>query len=286
VVELERGANCDYTDQDGKRHIKTFPTKNAATAWLDEAKVEVRRGIHTPDRSSVTVAEAARLWLRRCEVEGLERATIATYRYALNLHILPALGDIKLARMSAPAVETYRDELLSRVSRSRAVKVLSVLKSILADAMRRGLVAQNTASAVRVETRRRHEKRLEVGIQIPSKDDMNAILSAAAGRWRPLVVTAAFTGMRTSELRGLSWSDVDLENRVIHMRKRVDAYGQAGSPKSAAGRRDIPLSPTVVNALKEWWLACPKGPLMLVFPNTLRSTRTSSNGSGGLCSAI
>jgi integrase len=106
----------------------------------------------------------------------------------------------------------------------------------------------------------------------------------AAGRWRPLALTAIFTGMRASELRGLTWADVDLEEGEIHVRRRADAWGTIGKPKSKAGSRDIPLTPMVVNALREWRENCPRpltgrrdakgGPIReaarpehLVFPN-------------------
>jgi hypothetical protein len=39
-----------------------------------------------------------------------------------------------------------------------------------------------------------------------------------------------------------------------------------GKPKTAAGDRDVPLAPMVINTLKQWFLACPKTPLSLVFP--------------------
>jgi integrase len=83
------------------------------------------------------------------------------------------------------------------------------------------------------------------------------------------LITAALTGMRASELRGLTWEHVDFSEKVIRVRQRVDIFRNMGSPKSAAGRRDIPMSPLVVNVLREWKLACPPGPLMLVFPNTI-----------------
>jgi integrase len=57
------------------------------------------------------------------------------------------------------------------------------------------------------------------------------------GRWRPLIITAAFTGLRASELRGLRWSDVDLEEGRIHVRQRADRYHEMGMPKSGAGQR-------------------------------------------------
>ena len=73
--------------------------------------------------------------------------------------------------------------------------------------------------------------------------------------------------MRASELRGLSWSNVDLQAGVIHVRKRADAWGKIGNPKSKAGARDIPLPPLVINTLTAWKEECPAGDLGLVFPN-------------------
>ena len=51
------------------------------------------------------------------------------------------------------------------------------------------------------------------------------------------------------------------------MHQRADRWGAIGSPKSDAGKRSVPLAPMVVSALREWRLACPKGPARLVFPN-------------------
>jgi integrase len=86
---------------------------------------------------------------------------------------------------------------------------------------------------------------------------------------------AIFTGLRASEIRGLRWVDVDLERNELHVRQRADIFGTLGAPKSKAGRRDIPLSPIVVNTLREWKLA--SGSSDLVFPS--RSGRPMSRGS-------
>ena len=111
------------------------------------------------------------------------------------------------------------------------------------------------------------------------------MLAAADGRWRSLLLTAVFTGLRSSELRGLTWADVDLEKAVIHVRQRADQWGTIGSPKSEAGHRTIPMAPPVLKALKEWKLACPKagatpdspGRLWLVFPNGQGKAESHSN---------
>jgi integrase len=152
-------------------------------------------------------------------------------------------------------------------------KVTTSLGAILAEAMSIGQVARNVvheqtrATAKRrqrVETR--HKKELEVGVDIPNKDELRAILAHAQGRWRPLIVTAVFTGLRASELRGLRWSDIEFDRGVLTVRQRADRANRIGSPKSNSSKREVPLAPMVVNALKEWQLACPKGETNLVFP--------------------
>ncbi len=103
--------------------------------------------------------------------------------------------------------------------------------------------------------------------EIPTKEELRAIIGAAAGRWRPRLITAIFTGLRASEIRGLRWADVDLKRDVPTVSQRADAWKRIAASKSEAGTRDVPLAPIVVNTLREWKLACPKGDLDLVFPN-------------------
>ncbi len=73
--------------------------------------------------------------------------------------------------------------------------------------------------------------------------------------------------MRMSELRGLSWTDVDMDRGVLRVRQRADRYNVLSVPKSKAGRREIPLGSTAVRTLREWQNCCPRGSLDLVFPN-------------------
>ncbi len=276
---------ADYFDQGGKRHLKTFPTKKAADGWLVTTRHEVVSGIHTPENASITVAEAGELWIRKGEVDGLERSTLAKYRNHLHLHINPDLGGVRLARLTRPMIEKFRDDLVGRLSTPMARKTLGSLKALLNDAQRRGLVAQNVAQRVKIDTRKRDKKKLAVGRDIPSKAEVRAIIDYAEGRWRPLLLTAAFTGLRASELRGLTWDDIDLDKKVIHVRQRADQWGEIGSPKSQAGHRTIPMSPMVFNTLREWKMACPKagvtgespGRLHLVFPNGQGKAESHAN---------
>jgi integrase len=157
-------------------------------------------------------------------------------------------------------------------------KVRGSLSMLIADAQERGLINRNPVRELRRRKERKADRRqkgrLKAGIDIPTPDEVGHILGHLQGRWRPLLMTAIFTGLRASELRGLPWSNVDLKNGRIHVRQRADRYNKIGRPKSEAGERTVPLSPIALNALREWKLTCPKGPLDLVFPNTVGNVQS------------
>ena len=253
----------DYFDQEGDRHIETFQRKKDAEAHHDKVRLDVRHGVHTAPSKSETMAEAADRWLSRVAAEGRERGTCAQYEQHVRLHILPRLGRYKLADLTPPKIEGFRDGLLANLSRPMARKVLTSLKSLLKAAKHAHVVAD-----VSVGRSKRAERKLEVGRDIPTPAEIKRIIEAAKdkARMHALLLTAALCGLRASELRGLRWADVNLKTAELHVRQRADRYNVIGAPKSASSTRAVPLPPEVVAALKVWRLACPKGELDLVFP--------------------
>jgi integrase len=296
-----------YVDQARKRRLKTFAKKKAADNFAATANVEIRAGIHTADSASITVAEAGKLWLETGEQAGLERTTVDAYRQHLRLHIEPYLGKLKLSQLSAPMVREFMDRLArgdmpegaAPEPRSPAMvrKVRVSLSSLLSDAQERGLVSRNVVRELRKTRHRGAERRaerrekgkLKVGVDIPAREEIKGLVDAVKGRWRPILLTAIFTGLRASELRGLRWTDVDLEKRELHVRQRADRYSTIGKPKSESGERTVPLPPIVVNTLREWKgpravagltdapPVCPKSEKGLVFPTGAGNVENHSN---------
>ena len=266
---------ADYIDQRKRRHIKTFKRKKDADAWLPSAKVQVREGTHTPDADSVTVAQAGDLWITTAE-QNLERATVALYRQHLRDHIVPHIGATKLPQLSVPGVRAFEDTLSRNgCSRAMVVKIRNSLSGILTDAQERGMIAHNVVRDLRARRRRGKERqaerrergKLKVGIDIPMPDEIKAILAHAEGRWRPLLLTAVFCGLRASEIRGLRWADIDFKKSELHVTQRADRFNTIGNPKTEDSERTVPIPPGVLSVLKSWKLECPKGSLDLVFPN-------------------
>jgi integrase len=274
--EMREAWVVDYVDQHGDRHLKTFAKKRDADAHHAIVGTTVRAGTHTADSKSVTVAKAAELWLESCDAAGLERTTVDAYRQHAALHIVPVLGALRLSQLTVPLIRGF-EERLRKDGRSPAMvrKARRSLGSLLADAQERGLVGQNVVYSLRKNRRVRRADgngKLKIGTDIPSLDEIRAVVAKLphipdAARWRPLLLTAIFSGLRASELRGLRWADVDLKRGELHVRQRADRYGTMGRPKSEAGERTVPLPPMVVAALREHRLASARNDRDLVFAN-------------------
>lgn len=250
----------DYADINGVRRQKTFRLKKNADAYEARVKIEVSEGVHVADRATITVGEAGDNWIKSCKASGLERTTTDQYENHLELHLKPFVGRTLLSKLSVPGVRALQDQLRDEGRSPTMVKRVTVsLGSILADAQERGLVARNVvreiaqrrgknrASAVE----KRQKARLRAGVDIPTPAEVGRIIQKAEGRYRPFLLTAIFAGLRSSELRGLRWDDIDLKRSLLHVRQRADRYQEMGMPKSDAGQRTIPLPPIVVNTLRE-----------------------------------
>lgn len=254
----------DYKDSTGKRCIKTFRLKKDADAFNTKAGWEVSQGVHMAESGSITIAEAAVRWIAAAEAKKLEPKTIAAYESTARLHIVPHIGKEKITKLRKPQIEDFKDKLLADgKSQKRVKRTIGFLSLMLAEMERKGLVAQNVASGVRVVIPTRDA----TDIEIPDQDELKALIKHADDDFRPFLMTAMLTGMRASELRGLTWDCVDFDDGVIRVRQRADEKGKIGSPKSKAGRRSIPMSPRLLIEMKKWKLRG-KGSLQnLVFPS-------------------
>lgn len=278
----------NYTDTRGRRRLKTYKLYKRAKAFSDKTAVAVREGTHIADSDTMTVAEAARLWLQTMGAAGLERTTTDQYKQHVDFHIVGSeapeedqvagifIGRLKLSQITAPTVRAFEDKLAAHGRSPTMVRyVVRSLGAILTDAQERGNLMHNAVRELRGRRRRgtsaRQERRgskLKIGVDIPTPAEIKAIVGAAERHWRPLLLTAIFTGLRASELRGLRWLDIDLDKAALRVSQRADRYNAIGQPKSEAGERTVPLPPIVVSELREWKLKCPKfeGRLGLVFP--------------------
>jgi integrase len=248
--EKREAWRVDYHDSAGKRRA-----------------YDVSRGTHTADSQSIPVEKAANNWLERAEREGLEASTIAAYEQHVRLHIKPHLGAKRLNQLTKPTIEQFRDDLLT-IGRSKAMvaRVLRSLSAIVNEAERVGYVAYNVCRGVTIKRGSRDKPK----VAPPSKEDMRALIAAAEKARpmdKPLLLVLLFAGLRASEARALPWRNVDLKRNTITVDQRADYRNTIGAPKSAAGRRTIPVPDMVITELRKWKLRCPASALDFVFPS-------------------
>ncbi len=171
------------------------------------------------------------------------------YRELIDLHVLPEIGAVELARLAPQQIQGLYGVLLRQgLSPSTVQQVHAILHKAFRFAVGWNLIYRNPTDHVERPRAERQET------QVLSPQQVKAFLEAARGtRYEALFVLAVFTGMRQGELLGLRWRDVDLEAGILHVRyalQRIDGEFTLVEPKSAKSRRVIGLSGTVVEALR------------------------------------
>lgn len=170
-----------------------------------------------------TVEEAGKHWLSDCEQVGLERSTRDSYQSHLDLHITLVIGHLLLTKLNIPSIRAWQDSLVKEGRFADLIKrVVIDLGAILAVAQDHGYVARNVGyemnSRLKSKMKRveKHRKRkLGHGADIPTHEEIRAILDQAPVRHRPLMITLVFTGLRSSELRGLPWTSINFDQHQI-----------------------------------------------------------------------
>lgn len=234
-----------------------------------------------PGGVAMTVPEAVSRWLDICEKIGrdgrekVEPETLKEYQRrarVMNEYPWPK----PLHEIEAADVVAFRNWLLENKTRDLARRALSSFHSVMIEMHRQGAITSDPATGITVKTGGRYDDDAD-GVEIPTDSEMRSIYAAADrlalkngymakcwARYRPLIYLAGFTGMRPSEYRGLSWSQVAADHIVV--RQRADATGIIGPVKSRAGRRTLYLPALVSDMLSDWRAICPASTGDLVFP--------------------
>lgn len=179
----------------------------------------------------------------------LRPATLSSYRETLRLHVVPSLGRVRLRVLTPAHVRKLLADKTSAGLGPRSVQIVhGTLRAMLGDAVREELVERNVAAIVRPPSVARVE------VQPWSPEEAAAFLVAVAyHRLYALFAVGVALGLRKGELLALRWSDVDLDQGLVHVRRSVQRLPSGlvfGPPKSDRSRRTIPLPATSAKILR------------------------------------
>jgi integrase len=241
---------------------------------LEDERMPIRR---TPARPTVDQAVLARR--ERLELEGARLAYRQNCESMHRVHISPALGKRRVESIEPEDVERLARAMLGRGLAPKTVRnVVTFLHSAFTLAVENGWCAQNPVVRSARPRRRRDANPDLRFLTVPQLDAVLAAIpdetvrrEAARERPRPgaphppvpadvlgpvlrvLILAAAFTGLRQSELIGLRWRDVDLDARRIRVRNAYVRGEHSGEGKSdLSTRRSVPMTERLNDGLSQW----------------------------------
>jgi integrase len=232
-----------------KRKTLYGKTRREVDEKLTKAKVDRNQGLLF-DEANMTVTEYLDKWLKSSVRGSVRKSTFDCYEVICRRHITPALGGMKLSKLTPVHVqEFYRDKLDDGLAAASVHKCHTVLHKALDQAVKWHLIPRNVCDAVKAPRAVPKEE-----MRTLSPEETRHLLETAGGdRLAALYVLAVTTGMRQGELLGLKWQDVDLEARTLQVKRTLTRHGgmmALGEPKTKKSRRSIRLSSHAVEALR------------------------------------
>lgn len=263
VRTRKRGKTWSYAFEtgkapDGKRQITErggFTTKEEAYTAGIEAYNEWRHGFACTDLSKITVNELMAKWLEYIQPQ-IKEQSMRIYR-AMIKNNTGSLGDLYLKDVTPEQCDAWLRKLAgSGISAGYLKKIRTLFAEAFGYAVYPcRLIVASPLDHVPVPKIQDEGK---VQRTIITREKLEDIISAHPKDRIPLLV-AWHTGMRISEVLGLTWDNVDLENRVIHVRTQLVQIIGKGKKltdklKTPRSRRDIPIDSTLADVLEEWKL--------------------------------
>lgn len=227
-----------------RRRSKRAPTQADALKALKELQSQYAADL--PNATLDTLADYIAHWLATTR-GNVRPSTYESYESTLRRHVLPKLGRVRIAELRSLPVQQLLDHVAESVSPSMANYVRTVLNIALNQAVRWELIARNPIQA----TKRKKTTPREPTIWKP-QEIRRVLDTASQHRLYALFYLVFTTGLRHGEILGLTWDDVE-EDAVVVRRTVSTRSGVAvdREPKSASGRRIIPIDPATRQVLEE-----------------------------------
>jgi integrase len=212
-----------------------------------------------------TVNEVADALRERLLVEGARLSYRQNCESMQRIHIAPVLGKRRVDTVATEDVERLARVMLERGSAPKTVRnTMTFLHSVFALAIAKGWAPANPVERA-VRPRRRRAGDADPDLQFLTLQELDAVIEAIPDTTvdrdalgpapRVVILVAAMTGIRQSELLGMRWRDVDFAARRIRVRNAWVRGEHSGEGKSdLSTRRSIPMSDRLQVELKKWRL--------------------------------
>ena len=202
------------------RRYRTYYTLAQARRALACFQADrVRKKLVLPQ--SMTVGEWLEEWMTNVVAPTRAASTEYGYRNIVENHLVPALGEVALERLTPRHVQKYYTDLLAQgLSPNTVRRHHDLLSTALRMAQRQGLLCTEVMAAVTPPRQVKKEPKFY------TPEEVRALYAAAESSWlEPVIKLAGFLGLRREEICGLKWSSVDFARHNIIIKEARTSVG-------------------------------------------------------------
>lgn len=240
-----------------KKEVKQ-KTKEAEIAFLQNGSTRFQASNIT------TYKELASLWWESYK-HTVKPNTQLNVRRLLDNHILPLFGSYKLDKLTTPLIQNVVNKLADKTNKGeegaflyydslhalnkRILQYGVVMQAIPFNPAREVILPRNTQKTKREKVKHFENQELKKFLDYLDSLNLNKFRYYYENTLYKFLLA---TGCRINEALALSWSDIDLDNAVVHITKTLNYKQETNSPKSKTSLRDIDIDQATVSMLKQY----------------------------------
>lgn len=236
---------------DGKRYLIHGKTIAEVQKQVTDLKYRLAHGLFV-DKKKITFGEWFNTWMKEYKEGRIKAGTLAAYQKYYNGCIKERFGNVYINDIRGEHVQRLYNDLVKEEYAVSSIKVVSaVLNGCFSQAMKNGLIERNPINAATLP--RQTEKKSR---QALTKEQQELFMEYAKESYLyNMFAIMLRTGMRSGEVRGLKYIDIDKKKNVIHVQRTLKYLEHKGffedTPKTHTSKRDIPLTKDTLAILEE-----------------------------------
>lgn len=249
-------------NSEGKLIRKFFygKSKKEAEKKLEEYKFSLKEGMALD--SNVRFSKTMKSWLWEYIKNNVKDSCFDRYECTFSCHLEKCPFSNKYIKdITSLDVQRYYNDLYKNGSTYATIcRINKLLKRFLKYCITEGYIIRNPCDNIKLPGIERSTKD---EVDVFTKEELKLIINHKCNRTiKPIALVSLSTGMRQGEILGLKWSDIDFENKEIHIERTLSAYCEIingkrkftktiQSPKTKNSIRTIPLPDSLIDVFKE-----------------------------------
>lgn len=244
--------NAGFVDKQGKRRVKRFKRLQECRKWLDDSK-------YIDEHSTITEANNMMVdawfdyWISIKE-KTVRPNTVRNYRERYQINIKKVIGNLLLVDVKPIHCQKVFSDMADEGYRTSTMYQTRItLYNMLEFAKENDVIINNPCKrSVKSDMGKPSEAKKALEIEEQSKFLDTVQGHSYENQYRFILQT----GLRTGELVGLKWSDIDFDKKILSVNRSMEyrystKVWRVGEPKSSCGYRTIPLTDEAIRILKD-----------------------------------